>query len=325
MFDALLNVSRLDAGLIRAEMRPISLKSLIERISVGFKADAEHRGLRFSQRCVDVVVNSDPVILETILRNLISNALKFTHSGGVLLAARRRAGDVVIEVYDTGPGIPKEKHDRIFREFERSQHEAVGPNEGLGLGLSIVRRYAGLLGVRVALRSRVGHGSRFSIMIPGSKVTAVEPPLDKRSMHVPVELTSLRILVLDDETAIVAALTRELEDRGAVARGFVSASEAEDAIAAGFQPDAAVVDFDLCCAERGHAAARRLAGRLGRPLPFLILSGATDRETLKELAASGVSWLTKPADPESIAAEIFDLCTRAAPHNHSSLAKQASG
>jgi signal transduction histidine kinase/ActR/RegA family two-component response regulator len=325
MFDALLNVSRLDAGLISAETCPISLASLVERLSIGFKADAEHRGLRYSGRSVDVVVLSDPVILETILRNLVSNALKFTREGGVLLAARRRAGGVSIEIYDTGPGIPKDKYDRIFREFERSQDQAVGPNEGLGLGLSIVRRYAGLLGVRVALRSRVGHGSRFSITIPESKVSAVARSLDKEQPRAPANLAGLRILVLDDEPAIVSALTRELEDRGAVAQGFLSAKEAENAIAEGFEPDAAVVDFDLRCAERGHAAARRLAGRLGRPLPFLVLSGATDRETLKELAASGVAWLTKPADPDAIAAEIFGLCALAAPSSPPILLKQASG
>ncbi len=325
MFDALLNVSRLDAGLIRAETCPISLRSLIDRLSIGFKADAEHRGLRYASRSVDVVVFSDPVILETILRNLVSNALKFTHNGGVLLAARRRAGGVAIEIYDTGPGIPKEKHDRVFREFERSQDQAVGPNEGLGLGLSIVRRYAGLLGVRVALRSRVGHGTRFSITIPESRVSASARTPDKEQPRAPTDLASRRILVLDDEATIVAALTRELEDRGAVARGFVSIPAAEKAIADGFRPDAAVVDFDLRCAERGHAAARRLAGCLGRPLPFLVLSGATDRETLKELAASGVAWLTKPADPDAIAAAIFDLCACAAPSSPPIFLKQASG
>lgn len=324
MFDALLNVSRLDAGPIKAEICPIPLQSLIERLSAGFKADAEHRHLRFLSRSVDVVVSGDPVILETMLRNLVSNALKFTREGGVLLAARRRADDVAIEIYDTGPGIPPDKHDRIFREFERSRDEAVGPNEGLGLGLSIVRRYARLLGVRVALRSRVGHGSRFSIIIPGSKVAAVERAREKAPARAHVDLTSRTILVLDDDAAIVSALMRELEDRGAATRGFASASEAEQAIAAGFRPDAAVVDFDLRCAERGHAAAQRLAGRLGRPLPFLVLSGATDRETLRELFASGVPWLTKPADPDAIAAEIFDLCG-APPFIESPLVKHASG
>ncbi len=97
-------------------------------------------------------------------------------------------GGVAIEIYDTGPGIPQDKYDRIFREFERSQDQAVGPNEGLGLGLSIVRRYAGLLGVRVALRSRVGHGSRFSITIPSNrKFRRCRRSLDREQPHAPTD------------------------------------------------------------------------------------------------------------------------------------------
>jgi signal transduction histidine kinase/ActR/RegA family two-component response regulator len=314
MFDALLNVSRLDAGLIRAETVPVSLKQLIERISGGLKADAEHRGLRFKSRSVDVVVNSDPVILETILRNLVSNALKFTAAGGVLLAARRRGSAIAIEVYDTGPGIPENQHHRIFCEFERSKEQAVGANEGLGLGLSIVRRYARLLGLRMDLRSHLGRGSRFSITIPD--VTEDGSPLAQVNGAGPAadDLNGHKILVLDDDAAIVAALTRELEDRGANVRGFVSTLEAQAAITAGFEPDAAVVDFDLRCNERGHTAIGRLARQAGRPIPSLVLSGATDRETLTELATSGLPWLTKPADPDVIAAAVLQLCTRTATH-----------
>jgi signal transduction histidine kinase/ActR/RegA family two-component response regulator len=307
MFDALLNVSRLDAGLVAAHAAPVSLRQLVGDISAGLRVDAEYRGLRFKSHAVDAVVMSDAAILETIVRNLASNALKFTRTGGILLAARRRAGELSVEVYDTGPGIPADQHERIFREFERSKTQADGANDGLGLGLSIVRRYARLLGLRLDVRSRVGHGSCFALRFPAHAETTTEKP----RIAVAARLTDLRgqrVLVLDDDELIVEALTRDLSDRGAEARGYTAGAEAERALAAGFAPHAAVVDYDLRSSESGPAIVRRLARRLGRPIPCLVLSGATDRQTMMALEMLGMPWMTKPARPDAIAAAVYDLC-----------------
>lgn len=308
MFDALLNVSRLDAGLVAAHAAPVSLKQLIGDVSAGLRVDAEYRGLSFRNCTMDAVVISDAAILETIIRNLASNALKFTRSGGILLAARRRGSCICIEIYDTGPGIATDQHERIFREFERSKTQADGVNDGLGLGLSIVRRYARLLGLELEVRSRIGRGSCFSIRFPEHAETKTQKPAAADSAPKFTDLRGRRILVLDDDELIVEALTRDLSDRGADARGFAVAAEAEKALAGGFMPDAAVIDYDLRSTESGPAVIRRLSRRFGRPIPCLVLSGATDRQTMMALEMLGMPWMTKPARPDAIAAAVYDLC-----------------
>ena len=149
MFDALLDVSRLDAGLIQPNPSYVSVSALIDGVAAGFRLEAENRGLRFLSRSVDAHLYTDPALLETMLRNLLSNAMKFVRSGGVAVTARRTRDSIVFQVFDTGPGISDDRSDRIFDEFERAKQQAYGQNEGLGLGLSIVRRYAALLGIEI--------------------------------------------------------------------------------------------------------------------------------------------------------------------------------
>jgi anti-sigma regulatory factor (Ser/Thr protein kinase) len=213
-------------------------------VSAGFRAEAEQKGLVFSSMVVEAVVLTDPGILEAMLRNLLSNALKFTKSGGILLAARRRGSAIALEVYDTGPGVPPDEHTRIFREFERGKQLAEG--EGLGLGLSIVERYARLLNMRVELRSNVGCGSRFAILVPQDLMVARLTAASSSTGAEAMEVAGKRILVLDDDQLIVAALTIDLRDRGNDARGFTTAAEADAAVVGGFIPDAAVAWGILC-------------------------------------------------------------------------------
>ena len=175
MFDALLNVSRLDAGLIQPNPSHVSVSALIDGVSAGFRLEAESRGLRFLSRSVDAHLYTDPALLETMLRNLVSNAMKFVRSGGVALTARRRHDAIVFQVFDTGPGIGEDRRERIFEEFERAKEQAHGQNEGLGLGLPIVRRYAALLGIDIQMSSRLGHGSCFSLIVPAPLIAGVQP------------------------------------------------------------------------------------------------------------------------------------------------------
>ena len=306
MFDALLNVSRLDAKLIEPVKTPVSVAEIIERISVGSKIEAEQNGLKFVSRSRDWIIETDAALLETIIRNLVSNALKFTKYGGVILAARERHGLRVIDVFDTGPGLPVEHRERIFEEFSRADQRAYGINDGLGLGLSIARRYAELLDMKILVASRAGRGSRFTIVLPQSMMVDVAhrpAPAAKPETHI----YGVRILVLDDDPLIVAALERDLEDRGNHAFGFQSAAEAEAALDKGLEIDAAVLDFDLRGPESGLEFIKRMTARLNTDIPAVLLSGGTDSATLAVLARSGRPWLTKPADPELIAATLSAL------------------
>jgi CheY-like chemotaxis protein len=234
---------------------------------------------------------------------LISNAFKFTRAGGVMLAARRRAGRCVIDVYDTGPGVATEQRDRIFEEFARTEERALGMNDGLGLGLYIARRYCDLLGMKIQLCTRLGHGSRFSIVLP--QLDPIAPArFSPAAPSVRVELEGMKILVVDDEALIVTALCRDLEDRGNKAYGFGSSADAESAVIGGLSVDAAIIDFDLRGLETGVQFIDRMGERLGRTIPTLILSGGTDSETMTILGNSGKPWLTKPADPDFIVATL---------------------
>jgi signal transduction histidine kinase/ActR/RegA family two-component response regulator len=306
MFDALLNVSRLDAKLIDPTRVPVSVAEIMDRVSVGSKVEAEQNGLKFLSRTQNWVLLTDGALLETIIRNLVSNALKFTKHGGVILAARSRRGERVIDVYDTGPGLSLEQHEKIFEEFSRTDQRATGVNDGLGLGLSISRRYADLLGMKILIRSRQGHGSRFTIVLPADGFTEAAHAVTRAPPEV-AGVEGFRILIVDDDPLIVAALSRDLNDRGNVVFGYERSADAEAALQDGLAVDAAVLDFDLRGAETGLGFVTRMSRKLGKFIPTVILSGGTDSATLAALARSGRPWLTKPADPELIAATLSSV------------------
>jgi nitrogen-specific signal transduction histidine kinase/CheY-like chemotaxis protein len=303
MFDALLNVSRLDAKLIEPTKVPTSIAEIIERVSVGSKVEAEQNGLRFLSHSKDWTLETDPALLETMIRNLVSNALKFTKRGGVVLAARRRNGQRMIDVYDSGPGLSPEQHEMIFEEFARTDRRAGGANDGLGLGLSIARRYADLLGMRIIVCSRQQRGSRFSIVLPPERIIEAMPEKSNMAKD-EIDVHGFRILVLDDDALIVSALSRDLRDRGNAVFGYQHAPDAAAALSEGLAIDAAILDFDLRDQETGLEFITRMSAELECFIPAVILSGGTDSATLATLAKSGRPWLTKPADPELIVATL---------------------
>jgi ActR/RegA family two-component response regulator len=226
-----------------------------------------------------------------------------------MLACRRMEARLTIEVYDTGLGIAADDKDSVFREFRRSKFTAAGANDGLGLGLSIVRRYADLLRVEVGFTSRKGRGTRFSIRFPAEAEVSAEPARMQRS-EMPCSLRNRRILVLDDEPLIVESLARDLADRGNIVLRAGSMSEALGHVRNGM-PDVAVVDIHLGGGEDGPAVIERMQRELGHRVPTLILTGATDAATLSHLVESRQRWMTKPADPDAIARALAELASGA--------------
>ncbi|MET7245136.1 HAMP domain-containing sensor histidine kinase, partial [Methylobacterium sp. EM32] len=173
LIKTLLDISKLDAGLIQPVVRPVLVADVLESIEASFGPLAARKGLRLSVRGGRAWVASDLVLLQRILQNLVSNAIRYTAAGGVLVAARTRGPEIRIDVVDSGAGIPADEQDLIFEEFHRGGRESVDGEIALGLGLSIVRRSAQALGHRLSLESRVGHGSRFSLHLTPC---APEPP-----------------------------------------------------------------------------------------------------------------------------------------------------
>ena len=180
MLDSLLDINQLEAGIVRPQVVTFPVKELLERLRNEFAYHAETRGLGWRVISCGLFVSSDPRLLEQMIRNLLSNAVKYTESGKVLLGCRRRGDRLRIEVWDTGPGVPKEQLQAIFEEFHQLDNAARERNRGLGLGLAIVQRLAHLLGHAVDVRSRVGKGSAFSVEVPLSHEAAVQPAAHSR-------------------------------------------------------------------------------------------------------------------------------------------------
>lgn len=307
MFEALLDVSRLDAGLMKTEARPVALKPALRSICQKFAGKADSQHLRFSLFPIDAYVDTDPAILEMTLSNLIANALKFTADGGILVGARRRGGMIRIEVYDTGPGIPAERIGSIFNEFERANSSARGANDGMGLGLSLVRRYSELMGYELEVRATPGRGSRFSISMPEIAVKEEKSAPSAAQTAVQTSLEGTTILILDDERHVTYALSRDLRDQGADVISLERIEEAEALLSGDDWPDAAIVDYDLRHEEMGSEFVTRMETAAKRKLPTLLITGSTDPDSLKALAASGRRWLTKPVDPEVLSAAVAGL------------------
>jgi CheY-like chemotaxis protein/anti-sigma regulatory factor (Ser/Thr protein kinase) len=165
LFDALLDISRLDAGAVRARLDTIPLAEVFERLAFEYAPVAKQKGLALHVVATSVYVRSDPTLLARIVRNLVANAVRYTERGRVTIGCRRRGEQVSVEVWDTGPGIPAEKHAEIFQEFAQLGNPERDRRKGLGLGLAIVERLAKLLGHAVELRSTVGKGSVFAVSV----------------------------------------------------------------------------------------------------------------------------------------------------------------
>jgi signal transduction histidine kinase len=166
LLDGLLDISRLDAGAIEAHSVAFPLQSLFDRMALEFEPLAARKGLSLRLVRTRATVRSDPALLERILRNLLSNAIRYTRSGGVVVGCRRHAKDLWIEVWDSGPGIAASDQKEIFREFHQLGGNSGEDQQGLGLGLAIVERLTHLLGLQIELRSVVGKGSMFAIILP---------------------------------------------------------------------------------------------------------------------------------------------------------------
>lgn len=295
---ALLDVSKLDAGVVTANIRPVRLVPLFERLTQELRPQAQVRGLTLLSQCQvepDVCVQADEVLLERILRNLLDNALKYCDAGTVWLAARTDGERMTVSVRDTGRGIPPEHHDRVFEEFFQVDNPERDRSRGLGLGLSIVQRLARLLDAQLVLRSELGVGTVVSVSLPMATAPATEETEGPASPTAPVVFHAL---VLDDEEGVRAAMKALLESLGC---RVTLAGNTDEAVrlAAGDLPDIVLADFRLRGAESGIKAIRKL--RQQHPgLPALLISGDTAQERLREAHDAGLTLLHKPLGVETL-------------------------
>ena len=303
LLDGMLDVSRLDAGVVQVDLRPFPLQPLFDEVARELEPLATRRGLRLRVPETSVWVQSDRTLVQRIVRNLATNAIQHTERGGVLIGARR--GDRVrIAIFDTGPGIAPADRDRIFDEFVQLGNPERDRARGVGLGLSIVRRLARQLGTEVALRSEVGRGSQFWVELPSADPieTAVVSKAEPRSTR-----GGLHVLVIDDEADVRDGMTAALSAWGLRVTTADSGDRAITALGGATPPDVIVADFRLRANETGIAAIERVRSVCQREIPAMLITGDTHADRLAEAMASGLRVLHKPITPEALRAALDEL------------------
>ena len=301
ILNKLLDINQLEAGIVTPEPKNFPIGALLERLRADFTHQSRDLGLRFRMITSHHNIKSDPTLLEQMIRNLISNALKYTSRGKVLVGCRRQSDRLRIEVWDTGPGIPESQLKAVFEEFHQLDNPARERARGLGLGLSIVQRLADLLGHRIDVRSRPGKGSVFSIEVPCVDAQAGDEPRigpPQPSPHVNVDKS---ILVVEDDPAIREMLQLLFEIDGYRTAVATDGRRALELIARGeVRPNIVIADYNLPNGLTGLDVAARLRETLGHGLPVLIVTGDISTETLRAIAGAGCIQLNKPIKADEL-------------------------
>jgi len=288
---ALLDISKLDAGGVVPCAQPIRLRPLLIEIADTLQPLAREKGLGIRIGPGDAVVETDPGLLRSIVQNLLSNAIRYTQMGGIVIGVRHRGFNARIDVIDSGPGIPAEKSAAIFREFERLPNASEG---GIGLGLAIVERTARLLNAPISLHSRVGHGSRFSVSLPRSGKLPEDRP-EPASDCAPHN-RNLAVLVVDDDRANCDALHHYLAPLG---HHVIAAHGADEALTLETAHDAGLVDFDLGGLVDGLELIANLRAR-GSMASYALVTAARPEVYQDRADAMAVTVFPKPLKSESL-------------------------
>lgn len=302
MLNTLLDFSRIEAGVVRPNVRPFHLQNLLHTIENDLAPQADAKGLVYRSRETRLAARSDATLVEMIVRNLVSNAIRYTERGGVLVACRQRGPDVVVEVWDTGIGIAKADQEDIFSEFHQLGNPERDRNKGLGLGLAIAQRLAHALGHALTMASRPGRGSVFRLSLPlGPAVVAAEAPLAPATRR----LYRQRVLVIDDDAVVREAMAQLLQSWGCICDAADSIEEAL-CIARVARPDILISDYRLRGQRTGAQAIAELRALLGPDTPALMITGDTAPERLREALASGIPLMHKPVKPEQLYQALVD-------------------
>ena len=304
LFNALLDISKLDAGVLSPSITEFPVAKLLDRVDTTFTEAAQEKGLSLRFISSSAWVRSDFILLERIVFNLVSNAVRYTSSGGVVVGCRKRGVNLRIEVWDTGPGVPQDQQQNIFGEFYRLGAPGGDGGSGLGLGLAIVDRLCRLLDHSVLLTSILGKGSCFSVALPR---VAARPEIDETPApaHPLMETSDRKLVVVIDDDPLV------LEGMGGLFRSWgyqLVAGTDEEALAGVADldrpPDLIVSDYHLSGGKTGIEVIEGLRRTLSADIPAFLVSGDTSPELLRQARASGYHLLHKPVDPMTLRAMV---------------------
>jgi Na+/proline symporter/CheY-like chemotaxis protein len=303
LLGGLLDISRLDAGAHEAHVEHFPLAQVIKPLSAEFTVIARERGLRLRTANYRHVVLSDPQLLRRVLQNFLSNSMRYTRRGRVLLGCRRRGDALSIEVWDSGRGIPEEKQKEIFEEFRRLDDYDDGQERGLGLGLAIADRIARILGHPLSVRSWPGRGSVFAISVPLGDRSAVSLPRPAAVDLAENRLAGRRVLCIENEPAVLAGIEALLRSWGCQA---VAVRDRESAMSwvrkGGAVPDIVLVDYHLGRGESGLDLAEEIQGLWGSRLPSIVITADHTQGAQSAASARGCHILRKPVKPAALRA-----------------------
>lgn len=307
MFESLLDMSRLDAGVLKASPTVFMVGDILERVETEFAAAADQAGVRLRVLPSSHAVRSDSAMLNRIVRNFVSNAIRYTRKGGkVLVGCRRSGANLRIEVWDSGIGIPDDQLQEIFEEFY--QGKTGEKRKGSGLGLAIVQRLARLLDHRLDVRSTEGRGSMFAAEVPLADLGGADQLAEDDEAGEDRDVSGVTVLVVDDDRDILDGVSVLLREWGGRALTATTAEEALERVReAGVRPDLILADFKLRTAEGGVSAIRAIEDALGGDVPAFVFTGAsTDAAELGE----GYPVLRKPLQPDRLKGVLADAVGR---------------
>ncbi|NMF42036.1 NahK/ErcS family hybrid sensor histidine kinase/response regulator, partial [Pseudomonas sp. SWRI 103] len=298
LLSTLVDISKLDAGVIKADIAPFALSELLDNLAVEYTQLARAEGLELHFIGCSALVRSDIQLLARILRNLLSNALRYTYKGRVVLGCRRQHQRVLIQVWDSGMGIAEERLEEIFQEFKRGDVQRPDQDRGLGLGLAIVEKIAGILGHRISVKSWPGRGSVFSVEVPVSATAPKSVPTPCLSEPMLERLQGARVWVLDNDAAICAGMRTLLEGWGC--RVVTALSEQDLARQVDnyhAEADLLIADYHLDNDQNGVDAVARINARRGSAIPALMITANYSNELKQQIRELGHTLMHKPVRP----------------------------
>jgi two-component system, sensor histidine kinase len=300
MLSTLLDFSRIEAGVMQATMQPVALAPLLLSLQEEFGLQADAKNLVYRSRDTQAVAHCDPSLLALILRNLLSNAIRYTERGGVLLAVRRRGSALVVQVWDTGVGIAAADQQAVFKEFHQLGNPERDRQKGLGLGLSIAKGLAQTMDARITVHSRPSRGSVFSVWL---SMAAAHSAAAKAPTANPL-LRGLKVLLVDDEAAVRTSMGELLTLWGCDVREAADQDTARDLLEQGFVPDLLITDYRLREGRTGGEVIEMVRSEFSeqRGLPFtaIIVTGDTSPQRIREAESHGARVLHKPMDAQTL-------------------------
>ncbi len=303
LLNALLDLSKLDAGVVEARPIGFAVSKVFNQLASQFVPLAQARSIRLTFAPTSMWIHSDPALVERILANLISNALRYAERGRVLVGARRVGRKLLrFEVWDTGKGIPPQFQEKIFEEYFQLENPERHRDKGLGLGLAIVSRLAKLLGSRARVRSKPGRGACFSLQFSRCEAAPVQADTESPANFL-LPLENSLVAFIDDDEAILAAMVEVFDHWNVpLAAGEDPEQVHDELLALGRAPDLILCDYRLRNGRTGVEAIQRLRGTFGHAIPAALLTGDTAPDTIQAIQSSGLPVLHKPLKPAKLRA-----------------------